>query len=338
MSGIGEATDTLTERLDRTFTHPVLGVLVFAVIMGGMFWTLFALATLPMDLIEATFAWLGGVVGRDASRGADSRSRGRRHHRRHCGIGRVPAADLPALLPDQPARRHRLSRPRCLRHGSAALPVRPAGTRVRPAALQPCVRAAGHHGGAAHSGSTRSAGHDPRRAAHELLGAAARSTCCSRACSSWANRCWPAWPSRRAICWAAPRRSSARSSYAARSCKGSARPMVLELPSYKLPSLLNALVSRTRSGGGLPEDRRHGHHGDLHRDVVAERVSAVPPSRPRRPRCGRRRRLRQRRRKRRRCTPKPIRSRRGPSRRTASPAGWGASHSRSSRRSATIGS
>ena len=63
VSGIGEATDTLTERLDRTFTHPVFGVLVFAVIMGGMFWTLFALATLPMDLIEATFAWLGGVVG-----------------------------------------------------------------------------------------------------------------------------------------------------------------------------------------------------------------------------------------------------------------------------------
>ncbi len=64
VSGVGSAADTLTERLDTTFTHPVLGVLVFAAVMGGMFWTLFALATIPMDLIEATFAWLGGFVGK----------------------------------------------------------------------------------------------------------------------------------------------------------------------------------------------------------------------------------------------------------------------------------
>jgi ferrous iron transport protein B len=54
--------DTFAERLDRAFTHPVLGLLTFALTMGGLFWTLFALATIPMDLIEATFATLGDLV------------------------------------------------------------------------------------------------------------------------------------------------------------------------------------------------------------------------------------------------------------------------------------
>jgi ferrous iron transport protein B len=54
--------DTFTERLDRTFTHPVLGVLTFVLTMAGMFWTLFALATVPMDLIEVTFARLGQLT------------------------------------------------------------------------------------------------------------------------------------------------------------------------------------------------------------------------------------------------------------------------------------
>jgi ferrous iron transport protein B len=53
------ARDAFTERLDRVFTHPVLGLVVFVLVMGGLFYTLFALATIPMDLIEATFARLG---------------------------------------------------------------------------------------------------------------------------------------------------------------------------------------------------------------------------------------------------------------------------------------
>ncbi len=60
---VGSGADTITERLDAAFTHPVLGVLVFLAVMGGLFWTLFTLATVPMDLIEATFARLGGWVG-----------------------------------------------------------------------------------------------------------------------------------------------------------------------------------------------------------------------------------------------------------------------------------
>jgi ferrous iron transport protein B len=63
-AAVGSATDTVTERLDTAFTHPVLGLLVFAGVMIGLFWTLFALATVPMDLIEAIFAGLGDFVGR----------------------------------------------------------------------------------------------------------------------------------------------------------------------------------------------------------------------------------------------------------------------------------
>ncbi len=56
------ALDARTERVDRVLTHPVAGLLIFIGVMGALFWTLFALATVPMDLIELTFAWLGGVV------------------------------------------------------------------------------------------------------------------------------------------------------------------------------------------------------------------------------------------------------------------------------------
>jgi ferrous iron transport protein B len=55
----GSATDTLLDRLDVAFTHPISGFVIFHLVMAGLFWTIFALATVPMDLIEATFAHLG---------------------------------------------------------------------------------------------------------------------------------------------------------------------------------------------------------------------------------------------------------------------------------------
>ncbi len=51
--------DTLTERVDRVLTHPVMGLIAFCVVMGGLFWILFALAQVPMDLIEAVFTQIG---------------------------------------------------------------------------------------------------------------------------------------------------------------------------------------------------------------------------------------------------------------------------------------
>jgi len=63
-AAVGAGTDTFTERLDEAFTHPILGILLFLGVMVGLFWTLFALAALPMDLIERIFASLGDLVSR----------------------------------------------------------------------------------------------------------------------------------------------------------------------------------------------------------------------------------------------------------------------------------
>ena len=69
--------------------------------------------------------------------------------------------------------------------------------------------------------------------------------------------------------------------------RGQPRPMVLELPTYKWPSLRNALLHGQGSGRRVPPDGRHRHHRHLHRHVVAERVSAGATARRRRPRCRR---------------------------------------------------
>ncbi len=62
--------DALTDRLDRAFTHPVLGIIAFAAIMTGLFWVIFALAAYPMDWIDAIFANLGGWVEATLPQGA----------------------------------------------------------------------------------------------------------------------------------------------------------------------------------------------------------------------------------------------------------------------------
>lgn len=54
--------DRLTDRLDRAFTHPLLGIAGFAAVMTGLFWVIYRLATYPMDWIDAIFASLGGWV------------------------------------------------------------------------------------------------------------------------------------------------------------------------------------------------------------------------------------------------------------------------------------
>jgi ferrous iron transport protein B len=58
------APDRVTDRLDRAFTHPVIGVLLFALVMTGLFWVIFRLAVYPMGWIDAIFATLGGAVAR----------------------------------------------------------------------------------------------------------------------------------------------------------------------------------------------------------------------------------------------------------------------------------
>jgi ferrous iron transport protein B len=61
---VGRAFDTLTDRLDAAFTHPLLGILAFAAVMSGLFYAIFALAAVPMDLIDLLFAHLGALAGR----------------------------------------------------------------------------------------------------------------------------------------------------------------------------------------------------------------------------------------------------------------------------------
>ncbi len=56
------SSDPLTDRMDRVFTHPVLGLLVFTAVMTGLFWVIFRLASIPMDLLELTFESVGGAV------------------------------------------------------------------------------------------------------------------------------------------------------------------------------------------------------------------------------------------------------------------------------------
>ena len=163
-----------TERMDRFLTHPVFGFAVFIAVMGGLFWALFALAAVPMDLIDTTFAGLSALAQQYLPGGRDSRSADRRRDRRHRRHRRLSAADLFPVLSDQPARGHGLPGAGGLRDGSVPPPVRPAGPRVRAAADLARLRAARHHEHAADSGSARSARDDSRGAVHELFGAACR--------------------------------------------------------------------------------------------------------------------------------------------------------------------
>lgn len=56
--------DRLTDRLDRAFTHPVLGLAAFALAMTALFYVIFALAQHPMSWIELIFSVLGDLASR----------------------------------------------------------------------------------------------------------------------------------------------------------------------------------------------------------------------------------------------------------------------------------
>ena len=53
-------TDRLSVRLDKACTHPILGVALFLLVMAGLFWTIFEFAAIPMDLIDVIFGHVGG--------------------------------------------------------------------------------------------------------------------------------------------------------------------------------------------------------------------------------------------------------------------------------------
>ena len=63
---------TLTDRLDAAFTHPILGFFVFASVMASLFWVIFTLAAFPMDLVDLVFGHVGQFVKNVLPEGAFS--------------------------------------------------------------------------------------------------------------------------------------------------------------------------------------------------------------------------------------------------------------------------
>ncbi len=50
---------TVHDRLDAAFTHPLLGIICFALAMSLLFASIYWLAQFPMDAIDAIFGWVG---------------------------------------------------------------------------------------------------------------------------------------------------------------------------------------------------------------------------------------------------------------------------------------
>ena len=59
-TGTPRATRTATDRWDAILTQPGLGLPVFALVMTALFMTIFRFAAWPMDTIDQLFGWLGG--------------------------------------------------------------------------------------------------------------------------------------------------------------------------------------------------------------------------------------------------------------------------------------
>ncbi len=55
--------ETVSDRLDRVFTHKIWGTLIFLVLMALMLESIFTLAQLPMHLLEGGVGWVGRQVG-----------------------------------------------------------------------------------------------------------------------------------------------------------------------------------------------------------------------------------------------------------------------------------
>lgn len=49
-----------SDRIDAVLTHPIAGLLIFAGVMFGVFYLIFGLASVPMELIDVLFGRLGG--------------------------------------------------------------------------------------------------------------------------------------------------------------------------------------------------------------------------------------------------------------------------------------
>jgi ferrous iron transport protein B len=60
-------TKTLTQQIDDVLIHPILGLPIFLFLMWGLFQLTFEIGSIPMDWIDAGFAWFGELVGQTIS-------------------------------------------------------------------------------------------------------------------------------------------------------------------------------------------------------------------------------------------------------------------------------
>ena len=54
---------TLTEKIDQTLIHPLFGIPIFLFFMWSLFQITFEIGSIPMDWIDAFFAWFGESIG-----------------------------------------------------------------------------------------------------------------------------------------------------------------------------------------------------------------------------------------------------------------------------------
>jgi ferrous iron transport protein B len=60
--GTGAMSETTSDRVDRVLLHPIGGTFVFALVMAGLFYAIFAVARYPMDWLGTIFDWGKGLV------------------------------------------------------------------------------------------------------------------------------------------------------------------------------------------------------------------------------------------------------------------------------------
>ncbi|MSR43881.1 MAG: ferrous iron transporter B [Phycisphaerales bacterium] len=53
---------TIHDRLDAAFTHPLLGILCFALMMSLLFASIYWLAQFPMEGVDGIFGWVGAII------------------------------------------------------------------------------------------------------------------------------------------------------------------------------------------------------------------------------------------------------------------------------------
>ena len=144
-------------------------------VMVLLFQSIFTWAVPAMDAIDGALRRARPLVSRDcAARGLAHRPLGRRRPR---GRRRRSLVFLPQIL-ILFTFIHLLEDVGYMARAAFVVDrvmgwVGPAGTQLRAAALVLRVRGPGHHGRAHHRVAARAPGHDPGRAVHDLLGAAA---------------------------------------------------------------------------------------------------------------------------------------------------------------------